>query len=422
MQTNNRNSSSSSIFLVGSLFFIFGFITWLNGTLIPFLKTTCQLNNREAALVTFAFFISYFVMAIPSSAILKKTGFKKGMSLGLVIMAVGCLTFIPAAMQRNYSFFLTGLFIQGLGLSILQTASNPYVTIIGPIESAAKRISLMGICNKAAGFLSPIILGSILLHNLDNLKAELEKNASAANTETILTELSNRIINPYIILTIVLLIVAFLIRISPLPDVKDEDNPDETVGAEGQRSLGSHTYLFLGAFAIFTYVGVEVLAGDWIINYGSYLGVPIEYAKYLTSLTLAFMVAGYFLGVFLTPKIMSQEKLLRICLVLSLVFVSGVLLTSGKTSVLLLSLLGFTHAIMWPAIWPMSIKDLGRHTKTGSALLIMGIAGGAVIPYIYGYLADVSGNLQQSFWIMIPCYLYMLFFATVGHKIGWKKQ
>jgi MFS transporter, FHS family, L-fucose permease len=423
MQNNNRNSYATSIFLVGTLFFIFGFITWLNGTLIPFLKTTCQLNNREATLVTFAFFISYFVMAIPSSAILKKTGFKNGMSLGLIIMAVGCLTFIPAAMQRNYSIFLTGLFIQGLGLSILQTASNPYVTIIGPIESAAKRISLMGICNKAAGFLSPIILGSILLSNMDNMKAELEKNTDPTAQNIILTELSGRIITPYIILTIVLVLVAIFIRYSPLPDVQDNDNPDAAELVGEKRSLASHTYLILGALAIFAYVGVEVLAGDYIINYGSYLGVPIEYAKYLTSLTLAFMVGGYLLGVVLTPKIMSQEALLRICLLLSLVFIGGVLLTSGKTSVLMLALLGFTHAIMWPAIWPMSIKDLGRHTKTGSALLIMGIAGGAIIPYIYGSISDANGgNLQSAFWIMIPCYLYILFFATIGHKIGWKKQ
>ncbi len=339
------------------------------------------------------------------------------MSLGLVIMALGCLTFIPAAMQRNYTFFLIGLFIQGLGLTILQAASNPYVTIIGPIESAAKRISMMGIANKAAGFLSPIILGTILLSNLDNLNEEL-KNTTGDNTE-LLNALADRIINPYIVLTVVLLLVALFIRLSPLPEIKDEE---EDAQAEGNsRPLSSYTYLFLGAFAIFAYVGVEVLAGDYIINYGSYLGVPIEYAKYLTSLTLAFMVAGYFLGVFLTPKILSQEALLRICLVLSLIFITGVLVTDGKTSVLLLSLLGFTHAIMWPAIWPMSIKDLGRHTKIGSALLIMGIAGGAIIPLIYGWLSDMNGgNLKQSFWIMIPCYLYILFFAIKGHKIGHK--
>ena len=342
------------------------------------------------------------------------------MSLGLIIMAVGCVIFIPAALQRNYSYFLAGLFIQGLGLSILQTAANPYVTIIGPIDSAAKRISLMGICNKAAGFLSPIIVGTILLSNLDSLKLNLEADITVGDKTAILTELSNRIINPYIILTIVLLLVALFIRLSPLPEIQEEQTEDADPLAD-KRSLGSFTYLFLGAIAIFMYVGVEVLAGDYIINYGSYLGVPIEYAKYLTSLTLAFMVGGYFMGVFLTPKILSQESLLRICLFVSLLLIGGVLITSGKTSVLMLSLLGFTHAIMWPAIWPMSIKGLGRHTKTGSALLIMGIAGGAIIPLIYGYLSDITGNLQSSFWIMIPCYLYILFFAVKGHKIGYRK-
>lgn len=416
MSQQKKESYFVSLFLIGLLFFIFGFITWLNGTLIPFLKTVCELNNFQASLVTFAFFISYFVMAIPSSAILKKTGFKNGMSLGLVVMAIGCLIFIPAATGRNYTYFLTGLFIQGLGLTILQAASNPYVTIIGPIESAAQRISIMGICNKAAGFLSPIILGTILLSNLDTLNAELE---NGVNNEAILNSLANRIVNPYIVLTCVLLAVAIFIRFSPLPEIKDEENDDE-IQTGGKRSLFSHTYLFLGALAIFTYVGVEVLAGDYIINYGSYLGVPIEYAKYLTSLTLTFMVAGYFMGVILTPKILSQELLLKICLVASLVLVTGVLITDGKVSVVMLSLLGFTHAIMWPAIWPMSIKDLGRHTKTGSALLIMGIAGGAIVPPIYGALGDKTGNLQQAFWIMIPCYLYMLFFAVKGHKIGHK--
>lgn len=421
MQNDTKKSYAVSLILIACLYFIFGFITWLNGTLIPFLKTACQLNNKQASLVTFAFFISYFVMALPSSAILKKTGFKNGMSLGLIAMATGCVIFIPAAMQRNFTFFLTGLFIQGLGLAILQTAVNPYVTIIGPIESAAKRISMMGIFNKAAGFLSPIILGTILLSNMDTLNKQLANNTDTATNETILNELASRIINPYITLTIVLVIVAILIRISPLPEIHEEEKPEADVTDADRRSLGSFTYLFLGALAIFAYVGVEVLAGDYIINFGSYLGVPIEYAKYLTSLTLAFMVAGYFMGVFLTPKIMSQETLLKICLVLSLVFVSGMLFTTGKTAVLLLSLLGFTHAIMWPAIWPMSIKGLGRHTKTGSALLIMGIAGGAVIPFIYASLADSTGNLQSAFWIMIPCYLYILFFAIKGHKIGYRE-
>lgn len=420
MQSASKKSYITSLFLVGCLFFIFGFITWLNSTLIPFLKTTCQLNNRQAALVTFAFFISYFVMALPSSSILKKTGFKNGMSFGLIVMALGCITFIPAALQRNYSFFLTGLFIQGLGLSILQTAVNPYVTIIGPIESAAKRISIMGICNKLAGTFSPVILGSILLSNMDSLRTELDAGIDRGRELVILTELSHRVINPYITLTVVLLLVALFIRLSPLPDIREEKNEVSEFAFEN-RPLSSYTYLFLGAIAIFMYVGVEVLAGDYIISYGSYLGLPLEYAKYLTSLTLVCMIAGYFMGVALTPKIISQEKLLRICLVLSLVFVSCLLLTKGRVSVLFLSLLGFTHAIMWPAIWPMSIRGLGRHTKTGSALLIMGIAGGAIIPLIYGYFSDLEGNLQSAFGVMIPCYLYILFFSVRGYKIGFRE-
>lgn len=423
MSDNNNSSYGISIFLIGVLFFLFGFITWLNGTLIPFLQTTCELTNSQASLVTFAFFISYFVMAIPSSFILKKTGFKNGMGLGLIVMAIGCLVFIPAAMQRNYSYFLIGLFVQGLGLTILQAASNPYVTIIGPIESAAKRISIMGICNKAAGFFIPIVLGSVLLKNMDSLNDELKGDITTARKEEILQMLAERIINPYIILTIVLIVVAIFIRMSPLPNIKDEEDNNEATKAT--RPLSSYTYLFLGALAIFTYVGVEVLAGDYIISYGTDIGVPTEYAKYLTSLTLFFMVGGYFMGVLLTPKYLSQEKLLRICLVASLILVSGVLLTSGKTSILLLSLLGFTHAIMWPAIWPMSIKGLGNHTKTGSALLIMGIAGGAIIPYIYGNFKDIvvaeELPLQLPFLVMIPCYLYILFFATIGHKIGYKE-
>lgn len=422
MPDNNNRSYATSLFLIGTLFFIFGFVTWLNGSLIPFLKAACELNDQQASLVTFAFFISYFVMALPSSAILRKTGFKNGMGLGLIIMAVGCLLFIPAAQQRNYTYFLTGLFIQGLGLSILQTASNPYVTIIGPLDSAAKRISMMGICNKAAGFLSPIIVGSILLSNMDNLKKEIEGITDAAQKTAVLNELAQRVINPYITLAVILVIVAAFIRVSPLPEIQEEETTEAEVNDAEHRSLFSHTYLLLGALSIFMYVGVEVMAGDYIINYGSYLGVPIDYAKYLTSLVLFFMVAGYLAGVALIPKVISQEKALQIALALSLLLLSGVLLTSGKVSVLLLSLLGFTHAIMWPAIWPMSIKGLGRHTKTGSALLIMGIAGGAIIPLIYGTLAkSYGGNLQTAFWIMIPCYLFIWFFATKGHKIGYRE-
>lgn len=418
MQQGNKNSYATSLFLVGCLFFIFGFITWLNGTLIPFLKAACQLNNFQSYFVTFAFFISYFVMAIPSSVILKKTGFKKGMSLGLVAMAAGTILFIPAAMQRNYALFLAGLFTQGLGLAILQTAVNPYVTILGPEESAARRISIMGVANKAAGILSPIILASILLSNIDGINEQLATATDAAAKDQLLDELARRIINPYIVLTITLLLLALLIRISPLPEVDEEEENPDTEKA-GTASLAQHPYLFLGAIAIFFYVGVEVIAGDSIISYGTYLGISIDTAKFFTSLTLGFMVAGYFLGIILTPKIISQETALKICAVLGIIFTIGVLTTSGITSVFFLAALGLAHSIMWPAIWPMSLKGLGKFTKRGAAFLIMGIAGGAIMPLLYGWLGDKS-NLQTAYWMMIPCYLYILYFAVSGHRVGYR--
>lgn len=418
MQQGNKNSYATSLFLVGCLFFIFGFITWLNGTLIPFLKAACQLNNFQSYFVTFAFFISYFVMAIPSSVILKKTGFKKGMSLGLVAMAAGTILFIPAAMQRNYALFLAGLFTQGLGLAILQTAVNPYVTILGPEESAARRISIMGVANKAAGILSPIILASILLSNIDGINEQLATATDAAAKDQLLDELARRIINPYIVLTITLLLLALLIRISPLPEVDEEEENPDTEKA-GTASLAQHPYLFLGAIAIFFYVGVEVIAGDSIISYGTYLGISIDTAKFFTSLTLGFMVAGYFLGIILTPKIISQETALKICAVLGITFTIGVLTTSGITSVFFLAALGLAHSIMWPAIWPMSLKGLGKFTKRGAAFLIMGIAGGAIMPLLYGWLGDKS-NLQTAYWMMIPCYLYILYFAVSGHRVGYR--
>ena len=416
----NKQSYATSLFLVGCLYFIFGFVTWLNGSLIPFLQTACELTDFQAYLVTFALYITYFVMALPSSFILNKTGFKKGMSLGLLIMAVGSLIFIPAANQRNYTYFLTGLFMQGLGLAVLQTAVNPYVTILGPEETAAKRISIMGIANKVAGISSPLILAAVLLHGIDDINAQLKTVSDTSLKTQLLNDLAQRIVNPYMIVTIVLVVLALLILISPLPNLKDEEvNPEELTKGE-RSSITAHPYLFLGAIAIFLYVGVEVMAGDTIINYGKYFNMPMDNAKFFTSITLSCMVGGYFLGIALMPKIISQETALKLCAILGIIFTIGVLVTSGITSVIMVACLGLAHSLMWPAIFPMSLKGLGRHTKRGAAFLIMGIAGGAILPLIYGQVADMT-NRQTAYVIMIPCYLYILYFAVKGHLVGYKE-
>lgn len=415
LQTDGAQSFRS-ILIIGILFFIFGFVTWLNSVLIPYLKIACELNNFESYLVAFAFYISYLVMAIPSSWVLKATGFKKGMSVGLLVMAVGAIIFVPAAMTRTYGLFLLGLFVQGTGLAVLQTASNPYITILGPRDSAAKRISVMGICNKVAGVLAPIVLGAIVLSNADTLVGQLD-TMTAAQKAAELDALAAKVIMPYLVIVGVLVLLAVLIYFSALPEV-DTDQEDETVAAANtnKTSITQFPHLLLGAFALFLYVGVEVMAGDTIISYGDSQGIPLSEAKFFTSFTLGAMIVGYLFGIVAIPKLIKQERALQISAVLGVLFAIGATLTEGYTSVMFIALLGLANSLMWPAIWPLAIADLGRFTKIGSSLLIMGIAGGAVLPLAYGALAD-AWDPQQAYWLMVPCYLFILYFAAVGHRI-----
>ncbi len=410
-----RKEYLMSVTIIGALFFIFGFVTWLNATLIPYLKISCGLtSNLQANLVAFAFYISYFFMALPSSLILRRVGFKNGMSLGLLVMALGALVFIPAAMTRNFGLFLAGLFIQGTGLAVLQTASNPYVTIVGPLESAARRISIMGICNKVAGIISPLVLGFVVLRDIDGIAARLS-TLSAAAREAELAALASRVILPYAIMALVLLALALAIRFSPLPEA--EEGRGDEAGGEERQSVFQFPYLLLGVLAIFLYVGAEVIALDTQILYGRWLGFELSQAKFFSSITLGAMVVGYIAGIAAIPRFLRQERALQYFSLLGLVFSLLAVFTGGFTSVLFIALLGFANSIMWPAIWPLAIEGLGRYTKTASALLIMGILGGALLPLVYGYLADRYGN-QQAYWILVPCYLYIHYYASKGHRIG----
>lgn len=408
----------SPIIILGALFFIFGFVTWLNGALIPYLKIACELNNFESLLVAFAFYISYFVMALPSSSLLKRTGFRKGMMYGLLVMAIGALLFIPAAMTRTYGLFLTGLFVIGTGLSILQTASNPYITIVGPIESAAKRISIMGICNKIAGVSAPIILSTVVLADADTLVAELAAMTDAAKAIK-LDELATRVIVPYCIMAGVLIGLAMMIYYSPLPEIKtEEEKSDIHTGGHEKTSVVQYPNLVLGVIALFLYVGAEVIAGDTIGTYGQSEGIALSEAKYFTSFTLAAMVIGYIIGIFTIPKILNQSTALAISAVTGIIFSLIAINTSGYTSVLFIALLGLANALMWPAIWPLAINGLGKFMSTGSALLIMAIAGGALLPLVYGYLADIPDiGHRAAYWVLIPCYGFILYYSVKGYKV-----
>lgn len=421
MQQATTNNHRGVIFIIGILFFVFGFVTWLNGTLIPFLKLACQLETDiQAFFVTFAFYMAYFFLALPASVVLRKTGFKNGMALGLAIMALGSLVFVPAAGARNFGLFLTGLFVQGTGLALLQTASNPYISIIGPIESAAKRISIMGICNKVAGMLSPIILGALVLKNASQIESQVAAATDAAAREGLLNELAGRVITPYIIMAVVLFGLAVWIKMSSLPEIDmGKDEPSADARSE-KTSVFQFPHLVLGVLCLFLYVGVEVLAGDAIGIYGKELGLPLDETKYFTSFTLFAMLAGYVIGIFTIPKYLSQQRALAISAVLGVVFCVGVFVSTGYTAITFIALLGLANALMWPAIFPLAISGLGRFTKTGSALLIMGIAGGALLPLLYSYLKDkglVSNHV--SFLICtLPCYLYILYYALKGYTAG----
>lgn len=419
-QSSGSKNYLLPVILMGVLYFALGFITWVNSTLIPYLQTACELTPGQAILVTFASYIAYAVMAFPSSWVLRITGFKKGMMVGLLVMAGGALVFIPAAHTRTFGVFLTGLFVMGIGMALLQTAINPYVTILGPINSAAKRISIMGICNKSAGALAPLIMGTLLLSGMDvYAPGKLEKLAPAAKN-LLLDQLAGRIIGPYIVIAIAFVIVAVAIYFSSLPDIKNEEETNPAYVSKDRQSIFSYPYLWLGFITIFLYVGVEVMAGDSIQLYGhTGLNIPLDITKHFTSYTMIGMLAGYLTGVFLIPRVISQATALKVAAILGIVLSIGVIYLPGIYSIWCLALLGFANAPMWPAIWPLSIDGLGKYLKTGSALLIIGIAGGALLPKLWTILgSDAHLGMQKAFWLLVPCYVFILFFAAIGNRIG----
>jgi FHS family L-fucose permease-like MFS transporter len=412
MSAQKKSSYLLSMIILGALYFVLGFVTWVNGTLIPYFKIACELKtDLQSFLVATSFFIAYAAMAIPSSFVLKATGYKKGMAAGLIVMAIGAILFVPAAQSRNFSLFLTALFILGTGSALLQTAQNPYVSIIGPIDSAGSRISMMGICNKVAGILAGLIFGAIALKNTDTLVESL-KTMDAVAKDITLNELASRVIGPYAIIAGVLVALAIAIMFSNLPDIQDDggEASPETKLASTKTSVFQFPHVLLGMLAIFLYVGVEVMAGDTIISYGISLGISIADARFFTQYTLGFMLVGYLVGIFAIPKYISQSAALKWCAILGVIFTVLAVTTSGYVSVFFIASLGLANSLMWPAIFPLGIDGLGRFTKIGAALLVMGIAGGAILPLIYGWLA-LQTSSQMAYVMMIPCYLYILYFA-----------
>lgn len=434
MSTFKKPTYIISMVILCSLFFIFGFVSWVNAILIPYFKIACELTHTQAYFVAFAFYIAYFVMAIPASKILNRFGFKKGILIGLAMMSLGTLIFVPAAYTRTYRIFLFGLFCIGTGLAILQTAANPYVTIIGPIESAAKRISIVGLCNKFAGIVSPLIFAAVVLKVSDAEMFQQLKDGVilGAEREIVLDELIQRVMVPYALLSAILLIFGILIRYSPLPEINTkEQNKSADLSSKERASILEYPYLILGVFAIFFHVGAQVISIDTIINYAETMGIELTTAKVFPSYTMSCTLAGYVIGIVLIPKILSQKRALQIATSLGLALSFGVIYISGnieifshKTdiSIWFLVLMGMPNALIYAGIWPLAIRNLGQYTNLGSSLLVMALCGNAFLPVIYGYFADSYG-VRLSYWVLVPCFLYLIFYAFKGHKIEhWKKS
>ena len=407
---NNKNNFVIPLLIVGVLFFVIGFGVGISGFLTPFLKEALHLTVTQSYLVTAAIFSAFVIFGTPAGWVIKKTGYKKSIVISLLIMAVGMVLFVPSAKMASFPVFLLALFVGGIGNTLLQASVNPYVTIIGPQESAAMRMCLMGIMNKLAWWIGPVFLGLFL--NLKNVQL-------------------NQVSFPFYIVTAILVALSAFIYFAPLPEVKaaGEDETDQSYAgtyANGKTSVFQMPHLLLGVLALFFYVGVETLPMASIIGFakavfGENVANPEGYAKYVP----IGMFVGYVFGVLMIPKIISQTSALRLFAIIGLAASFCVIFLPGEMGIYCLIAIGFANSIMWGAIWPLAIADLGKFTKTGASFLVMGIVGGAVLPLIFGFLVDllktedVSSirDYQNAYWIFIPAYLFILYFGMFGYKI-----
>ena len=431
--TATKEQSKSSLVpmaIVAVLFFILGFATWLNGSLMPYLKQILQLTPFQASLILFSFYIAVTFTALPSAWVIRKVGYKNGMALGMGIMMIAGLLFIPAAQTQIFVLFLLAQLVMGTGQTLLQTAVNPYVVRLGPEESAAARVSVMGILNKGAGVIAPMVFTALILDSFkDRVGTEL--------TQIQIDEMANSLIYPYLGMAIFIGILAFAVKKSPLPELEKEQEEQGSEKGQIKQAL-SHPNLALGVVALFVYVAVEVIAGDTIGTFALTLGV--ENYGVMTSYTMLCMVLGYTLGIICIPRFISQPNALMVSAVLGLLLTAGIVFGDSQSYViadlllvpfggaqlpdtlLMIAFLGLANAIVWPAVWPLALSGMGKLTSTGSALLIMGIAGGAFGPLFWGLTSSATSlGMQGGYMVMLPCYLFILFYPVKGHKMkSWK--
>ncbi|MBF9221405.1 sugar MFS transporter [Hymenobacter ruricola] len=447
-------SYAGPMVLMTTLFFLFGAVTNFNDVLMPYLKDVCQLTDLQSSAVQSAFFGAYFLMSLPAGWVLKKLGYQRGIVVGLLVMAAGALLFIPAADSRAFALFLTALATLGAGVTLLQVAANPYVSILGPARGAAARVSVVGVANNFGGSLSPLVGGLVLFGGSVALKARL----AALPLNERLAQESQLVKGPYIGLAVFLVLLAalffFLVKLPDIEGIPEEAAEEARPMAAGRTSALAFPHLVLGVGAIFVYVGVEVGLGSFLIRYGesqgiaqlsaftqslvrglnvatNYVGVlfgqapaPIDTAAGFTKAVGAVLVSSYWfgslvgrvVGIPLLLKFHNRALLIAVCAA-GVALVGASILSTGETALWLIVLCGLMNSIMWPVIFPLAITGLGPFTKQGSSYLIMAIVGGALIPPLMGFLATEGGGLRVAFVVPALCYLYLLFYAMSGYRV-----
>lgn len=439
-QVTTKRTTIMSMIILAFLFFIFGLVSWVNTILVPYFQLTLQLSNIQSSFVTFAFYIAYLVMAIPSSFLLNKVGYKKGMMFGLWCMAIGALLFVPAAYWRTYQLFLLGLFLLGVGLAILQSAANPYVTIVGPIESAAKRMSIVGTGNKLAGVIANLIFAGVVIRESDKvLMREIESGIyTGEKLDAVLDNLIKGVMTPYLILAIALFIFGIIIRYSVLPELDPSVvNKRSAEDESSKKSILQYPALILGVIAMFFHIGTQMIALATSIQYAGTMGESLAGpAKNIPSYTMLLTFLGYFIGIILIPKYLKQRNALLICASINL-FLSILIITTAGTvnflgvtsdiSLWYLVMMGLPNALLYAGIWPLAINGLGRNTNLGAAFLVMALCGSAFMPMIYHSLVELNSSvssfeaMKNAYWILIPAFAYIVWYAAYGFRIkNWR--
>nr|WP_295928058.1 L-fucose:H+ symporter permease [uncultured Dyadobacter sp.] len=394
-----------AVILITSLFFLWGFALNLNPILIPHLKKACQLSDFQSALIDSASYIAYFLIALPAGLFMKRYGYKAGIALGLLLFATGSFLFYPAAEMRHFGFFLFALFVIASGLTMLETAANPYITVLGDADSATQRLNFAQSFNGLAAFLAPLMGGKFILSGKTLTDAE-QQAMSSDQLNSYLNEEASSVQIPFILIGLVVLFVAVMIWRTSLPEIKGEDEPEQKAGG----SIWGEKNLILGTTAQFFYVGAQVCISSFFIRFADKVaGIDEKTAAYLLSGALLAFMIGRFIGTYLM-RFVAPSRLLALYSVINIVLLVIAVLTEGMFSVYALVGVEFFMSIMFPTIFALSIRGLGEKTKIGSSLVIMSIVGGAFFPVIMGQVSDIS-SIQTAYIVPAVCFLVVLYFA-----------